>query len=129
MLTNKGAQLQEKFNIMLVRAEKELPTILDKDRKKVLEIVNELGGNILLLDCINGEVASKLKTILDKIPGLDLVKEEDTPFGALQFLCFSYLGTMETLDFDFGFFDSSFNFNDSGVGGSDIYLDSMSFDD
>jgi hypothetical protein len=101
--TNVGNQLKEKVEGEMQHLEKDLPSQINNNKKKALEILKQIGGNIFLL---NGIEFSLLKEIDD-----ELLKEFNRPEtgGGCGTGCWT---TFNTYDHDF---DSSCS---SDTGGS-----------
>lgn len=59
-LSHEGLELRSKITLEIRQLENDLPSIIDTDSNKALEILNLIGGNIFLLKCIDFSILKQI---------------------------------------------------------------------
>lgn len=109
-LNNTGKSTKVKVDQELLKLESELPQIIQNDKKRALEILNRIGGNVFLLSGLNFELLREIDEELAK----ELERSRDD-YGYGCAGCYtSYGDNSDSFD---GAFDSADSSGGSGCSG------------
>lgn len=109
-LNNEGKEAKAKVDQILNTLETELPQIIQDNKKKALEILKRIGGNVFLISGLEFELLKKI----DEEMARELERSRDNnTYGCGG--CYTFYGDYSG-SFD-GAFDSTDSSGDSGCGG------------
>ncbi|WP_421753226.1 hypothetical protein [Croceimicrobium sp.] len=108
-LTDKGFDAQQKIKLKIAQLEKELPEILQADKKKALEILLTIKGNIFLLKDLDFDLLKQIDRQL-----MEEFQRQNRDYDTGCYGC----ATWDTYDSYEDSFDSSYDSADSGGGDS-----------
>ncbi len=114
-LNSAGKRLKSQFKDQLSQAEQLLSRYAEEENSKAIEVVNQLGSNLLLLENFNAELMESLRPMLAHFDqnfhdkgGLDSVID---PMDSFEFMFWSFLSNMDTMDMSFDYFKSTIDFS------------------
>lgn len=112
-LNGNGKSVKRELNNELLVAEKNLPKYAKEDPEKAKNLIAGLGANIMLLNSFNDELVESLKPIFNDLGKTDTFESTgylETGPDWTDILFYSFLDTLETFDYSFESFDSTFDF-------------------
>lgn len=134
-LSGDGRALKTKFEPMIQKAERSLPLVAGRNALESKKIIQQLGPNILLLDCFTDHLIEKLKPIFKELGSAEASLSQHVFLNGedlSELLFSSFLDTIDQLDFSFDSFESYFDAGlgdlDGGIGGGDFGLDFGGFE-
>ena len=125
-LNRKGRAVRKVFSNQLAKAEIDLPRLARDDIGAATKILNQLGSNVLLLNCFNDELIELLKPILSKASEKfqdDQTEREFMEDEMFEYMLYDFMDSLSHFDSSFSSFDSAFDFVNTPGAGIDVAID------